>query len=114
MRSALVRGGLRGSWAQVAYPYVAIVRGTEEDFLASFADVDAIDDLLVAWMPPDALSSLDVPAGEVHVGRGGKDDAGVARPLQVQDSALVPGEDAVVLAIARGAPKDYPGLSVSE
>jgi hypothetical protein len=56
-------------------------------------------------MPAYPLSSLDIPARQVHICGRGEDDLGVARPVQIQYRLLVSGQNAVVFACPGAAPE---------
>jgi hypothetical protein len=92
------------------HPDETVVRTTDQQFFAAFADVHAVYYLLMPHMPANSLASLEVPARQHHVRGGGEQDAGIPSPPQIQDSPLVSVEDSIVLALPIGSPKHYTGV----
>lgn len=58
-------------------------------------------------MATDALACGNVPACNGGVGRGGEDDARIARPGEVDNGAFVARKDAVVGTGVCGVPEHY-------
>jgi hypothetical protein len=89
---------VRSRLDQYSHPNVTVVRAANKHLFTALAHVHAINHLLMTGMPAYPLSSLDVPARQVHICGCGEDDFGVARPVQIQHGLLVSGQNAVVLA----------------
>jgi hypothetical protein len=79
-------------------PDGTVVRTADEHLLSTLAHVHAVDHFFMPWVPAYPLASLNIPARQVHVCRCGKEDFGVARPVQIQYCLFVSSQNAVVLA----------------
>lgn len=85
-------------YPRIPDPHAAIIGAGDEYLFSSRRRSEAIDNLLVALVPPYSQACFEIPRRERRVCGRGEDVCGRAGPVQVEDGAFVAGQDAVVLA----------------
>ena len=90
---------------RVPHPDAPVVGPGDEHLLPARRRRQAVDNLLVAFVPADPQARLQVPRRQRRVRGRGEDVVRGAGPVQVEDGAFVAVEDAVVFAGAVGAPE---------